>query len=200
MEWARIGMSLFVIVMVAARLSMSRRSLSLMAKQALALAAIGLALIVGYSYRDDLNEVFGRAAGTMIPSRGVRSGPGVMRFSADDSGQFFVDATVDEVPIRFLIDTGASGIALSRADALHLGFDPAQLRYTARFSTANGTTRAAPVTLRDLRIGPFDATDVPAWVNEGDLDQSLLGMSYLTKLGRVEIRGDTMTLERGRSP
>ena len=97
---------------------------------------------------------------------------------------------------RFLVDTGASGIALSKRDAERLGLKPEDLRYTAPFSTANGMTRATPVTLDAIKIGPMRAYSVHAWVNEGDLDQSLLGMSYLSTLGRVEIRGDTLILER----
>jgi aspartyl protease family protein len=94
------------------------------------------------------------------------------------------------------MDTGASGIALSRRDAGRLGLDTKDLRYTGLFSTANGMVRAAPVTLDSVQIGPLSANAVSAWVNEGDLDQSLLGMSYLSTLGRIEIKGDTLILER----
>jgi aspartyl protease family protein len=120
----------------------------------------------------------------------------MMRFQADDGGQFIVDATVNGKGVRFLIDTGASGIALSRRDAERLGFDDSKLNYDMPFSTANGMTRGARITLDSLQVGPLTAHGVRAWVNEGDLNQSLLGMSYLSTLGRVEIRGDTLTLER----
>jgi aspartyl protease family protein len=193
-----LGAVAFVLMLVARRFAVSRIRLGVMAKQALILIGLGAALVAGYSYRSDFGDLAGRAAGTIIPSRGVQTAPGVMRFSADENGQFFVDALVDDFPIHFLVDTGASGIALSQADALHLGFDAPELRYSATFSTANGTTRAAPVTLERLRIGPFSALNIPAWVNEGEMEQSLLGMSYLARLGRVEIRGDTLTLEQGR--
>ena len=99
-------------------------------------------------------------------------------------------------PYQFLVDTGASGIALSRRDAERLGFDDSKLNYDTPFSTANGMTRGARITLDALQVGPLTAHGVHAWVNEGDLDQSLLGMSYLSTLGRVEIKGDTLTLER----
>ena len=120
----------------------------------------------------------------------------MMRFTADDTGQFAIDATVNGVAVHFLMDTGASGIALSRRDADRLGFDPKALRYSDIVSTANGMTRAAPVMLDSIQIGPLSAESVHAWVNQGDLDQSLLGMSYLSTLGRIEIKGDTLILER----
>lgn len=99
--------------------------------------------------------------------------------------------------MRILIfNTGASGIALTKRDAERIGLDSAHLDYTSLFSTANGMVRAAPVKLDSLQIGPFDASSVPAAVDEGDLDMSLLGMSYLSTLGRIEIKGDTLTMER----
>ena len=185
-----------ILLLMVARLSVSTRPLGPMARQLAVFLAFGAVLVVGYSYKDDLDGVFGRAMGTIVPSRGVRIAPGMMRFTADESGQFAIDATVNGVAVHFLMDTGASGIALSRRDAGRLGIDPRDLRYSGIFSTANGMTRAAPVTLKSIEIGPLSADNVRAWVNEGDLDQSLLGMSYLSTLGRIEIKGDTLILER----
>jgi aspartyl protease family protein len=70
------------------------------------------------------------------------------------------------------------------------------LKFTQQFFTANGATRGAPVTLDTISIGPFEEAHVSAWVNEGDLRDSLLGMSFLSTLGRIEIRGGTLTIER----
>ncbi len=185
-----------VSVMVVSRLVMSRQALGAMGRQVLAVLAIFVVLMVGYSYRDDLGEIFDRALGTIAPSRGVRLAPGIMRFTADSEGQYHIDARVDGVGVHFLVDTGASGIALSRADARALGFDVKDLRFTELYSTANGMTRGAPVVLNSIEIGPLGATHVRASVNEGDLDESLLGMSYLSTLGRIEIKGDRLTIER----
>lgn len=197
-EEARFAQLAIVAAACAFFLAASRRRLSHMAMQAAIWLLLGAILLVGYSYRDDINAVLGRTAGTLVPARGVEVAPGVMRFTADDSGQFYIDAKVDGVAIHFLVDTGASGIALSQRDAERLGLKSDDLAYTARFSTANGTVRAAPVRLGSLAIGPFETTDIPAWVNEGELSDSLLGMSYLSTLGRIEIKGDTLTLERAR--
>ena len=92
--------------------------------------------------------------------------------------------------MRILIfNTGASGIALTKRDAERISLDSAHLDYTLLFSTANGTVRAAPLKLDSLQIGPVDAPSAPAAVDEGDLDMSLLGMSYLSTLGQLEIKG-----------
>jgi aspartyl protease family protein len=185
-----------ILVLMVMRLAVSTRPLGQMAKQLSFFLIAGTVLVVGYSYRDNLGAIVGRTLGAVVPGHGTQIAPGIMRFQADDAGQFVIDATVNDTEVHFLVDTGASGIALSKRDAERLGFKPEALRYTGLFSTANGTTRAAPVTLDAIKIGPMQAYSVHAWVNEGDLDQSLLGMSYLSTLGRVEIKGDTMILER----
>jgi len=185
-----------IVILMVLRLSASTQPLGRMAKQLSVFVALGAVLVVGYSYRDDLNAILGRTMGAVVPGRGTELAPGVMRFEADDGGSFVVNATVNGTAVRFLIDTGASGIALSQRDARRLGIDESTLDYSTPILTANGMTRAAQVTLRSLEVGPLTASDIHAWVNKGELDQSLLGMSYLSTLGRVEIRGHTLTLER----
>ncbi len=185
-----------VALLMVSRLAATRLALGQMARQMLAVVAFGVVLMVGYSYRNDLGGVFDRALGAIVPSRGIQVGQGRMQFTADDSGQFFIDAKVDGVGVHFLVDTGASGMTLSKEDARRLGYDLKDLRFTGQFSTANGATRAAPVTLDSIEIGPLTANNVRAWVNEGELNQSLLGMSYLSTLGRIDIQGDRMTIER----
>jgi aspartyl protease family protein len=185
-----------ILILMVMRLAASTKPLGPMAKQLSFFLIFGTVLVVGYSYRDNLGVMFGRTLGTVVPGHGTQIAPGMMRFQADDRGQFVIDAMVNGTAVQFLVDTGAGGIALSQRDADRLGLDPKDLRYTIPISTANGMTRAAAVTLDAIKIGPMDAYSVHAWVNEGDLDQSLLGMSYLSTLGRVEIRGDTLILER----
>lgn len=185
-----------MLILMVTRLAASTSPLGPKAKHLAVFLAAGTVLVVGYSYRDNMGVIFGRTLGSVVPGHGTEISPGIMRFQADDGGQFVIDATVNGTAVHFLVDTGASGIALSQRDAQRLGFDAKDLRYTSLFSTANGTTRGAPVTLDAIKIGPMEAYAVHAWVNEGDLNQSLLGMSYLSTLGRVEIKGDTLILER----
>ena len=185
-----------IVILMVLRLSVSTQPLGRMARQLSVFLALGTVLVVGYSYKEDLQAIFGRTMGDVVPGHGTQIAPGMMRFQADDGGQFVVNATVNGKGVRFLVDTGASGIALSRRDAERLGFDDSKLNFDTPFSTANGMTRGARITLDALQVGPLTAYGVHAWVNEGDLDQSLLGMSYLSTLGRVEIRGDTLILER----
>lgn len=198
MDWAQAIPGIVILILMVARLAASTKPLGPVARQMALIVAFGAVLVVGYSYRDDFHSLTDRLMGNIVPSRGVEVAPGMLRFTADDRSQFAIDAKVNGTAVHFLMDTGASGIVFSKRDAERLGFEPRQLIYSAAFSTANGLVRAAPVMLDDLQIGPLAATHVSAWVNEGDLDVSLLGMSYLSTLGRIEIKGDTLILERAR--
>jgi clan AA aspartic protease (TIGR02281 family) len=101
---------------------------------------------------------------------------------AGAGGHFVVEAVVNGAPVTFLVDTGASSVVLTMEDAERVGFRPESLRFTERFASANGEVRAAPVVLRELRVGQFSVFDMPASVNEAPLRVSLLGMSFLRRL------------------
>jgi clan AA aspartic protease (TIGR02281 family) len=101
---------------------------------------------------------------------------------AGAGGHFVVEAVVNGAPVTFLVDTGASHVVLTMEDAERVGFRPESLRFTERFASANGEVRAAPVVLRELRVGQFSVFDMPASVNEAPLRVSLLGMSFLRRL------------------
>ena len=106
---------------------------------------------------------------------------------AGPHGHFLVEAVVNGVPVDFLVDTGASHVVLSLQDARRLGFTPDHLQFTQQFQSANGTVRAAPVALRELRIGQLRLFDLEASVNGGPLPISLLGMSFLQRLSSYEV-------------
>jgi aspartyl protease family protein len=160
----------------------------------LAWGAVALVLVLGYSYRDDLTAVADRLTGELRPSEGALTGDRALTFRQSRGGHFLVEARIGETPVRFLVDTGASHVILSRADAARVGLDPAHLRYTQRFNTANGEILAAPVTLPSFSLGPVSFDNVPAYVSDGDFAGSLLGMSLLRRFRSYEVSNGTLTL------
>jgi clan AA aspartic protease (TIGR02281 family) len=109
-------------------------------------------------------------------------------------GHYVIEAAVNGAPVTFLVDTGASDIVLTMADAERLGFHPATLRFTQRFATANGEVRGAPVVLREIRVGQFSLFNAPASVNEAPLRVSLLGMSFLQQLNGYGVENGKLVL------
>lgn len=173
-----------------------RRRLGDTAKQVAAWVGVALVLVVGYSYRFELTALGARVVGEILPHRGVETGEAQVTFRAGVDGHYRVEALVDGVSLRFLVDTGASEVMLSRADARRLGFDVDGLAYTRLFSTANGTVRGAPVRLREIVLGPIRLTDVVASVNQAPMAGSLLGMTFLGRLAGYEVHGGTLTLSQ----
>lgn len=150
-----------------------------------------------YAYRHELTAVGDRLMAELVPGQGrpVADGRGMVFIAAAD-GHFYIEATVEGEPIRFLVDTGASVTALSPADARRLGFDLDALDYTVRTQTANGSTWNAPVTLRTVAVGLATVHDLRALVTRSDLQTSLLGVNFLERFSRYEIAGDRLTLYR----
>ncbi|MGN6422553.1 MAG: TIGR02281 family clan AA aspartic protease [Asticcacaulis sp.] len=109
-------------------------------------------------------------------------------------GHFWANASVNAHAVRFLVDTGATVVALTPQDAQRLGFDPASLVYNRKVTTANGATDAAAVTLSSVSVGQSAVQDVQALVLKDGLTTSLLGMSYLGRLSRIEATPSSLIL------
>jgi aspartyl protease family protein len=123
-------------------------------------------------------------------------GPRTVEIRRDDRGHFAVDGVVDGRRIGFMVDTGASVIALTQRDAGRLGFHPAQRDYVTSVRTANGTLRAAPVSLGMVEVGGVMVRNVDALVMPDEaLSENLLGLSFLSRLRRFEYREGRLVLE-----
>ena len=116
-----------------------------------------------------------------------------LTYHADKHGQFWVDGAANGAAVHFLVDTGAGSVALTLADAAAAGVGRGSLDFSARISTANGIARAAPVRLREVRVGQLSVNDVSAFVAE-NLHVSLLGMSFLKRVDSWEMRDGVLTL------
>lgn len=112
------------------------------------------------------------------------------------NGHYYLTLDVNDVPVDFVVDTGASQIVLSQEDAARVGIDPASLRYLGVANTANGQVRTAPVWLDRISLGEMQDFEVPAVVNDGQMDGSLLGMTYLDSFDTIQIRNGELILQR----
>jgi aspartyl protease family protein len=162
-------------------------------RAARAWAIILTVIVLIVAFRQELQAILGRVIGAVDPARPTISG-NVMRLEKRDDGHFYVRAEVNQVDILFMVDTGASNIALTRKDAERANFDPLSLQFTEDVQTASGTARAAPITISSLTIGPFTDRDLRGHVIDGDTN--LLGLNALDRYSSVRIEGDVMTIIR----
>jgi aspartyl protease family protein len=115
----------------------------------------------------------------------------------DGRGHFEVDARVNGRHIDFMVDTGASVIALTARDAARLGIHPAQNAFVAEVRTANGVVRGAPARLDVVEVGDLQLHDVAALVlPDQALSDNLLGLSFLSRLRRFEYSDGKLVLEQ----
>lgn len=110
-------------------------------------------------------------------------------------GHFWASGQVNGSDVRFLVDTGATAVALTPADATRLGLKPADLHYGFQVVTAAGQARAAPVKLASITVAGARLENVDALVIERGLDTSLLGMTYLGRLSGFQATRKTLVLQ-----
>lgn len=120
---------------------------------------------------------------------------GSIELQRNGDGHFYADVRVNGAPIRMLVDTGASGIALSREDAQIAGLATSIAMNDVVGKGADGDVRGEYVRLERVELGPLSASGLDAVVLNGG-EQSLLGQSFLRKFGNVQIEGDRMVLRQ----
>lgn len=120
--------------------------------------------------------------------------PTAASIAKSKDGHYWADAQVNNSRVRFLVDTGASAVSLTAADAARLGFAPSSLDYRYKVMTANGESRGAKIKLASVSVAGARVTDVEALVIDKGLDTSLLGMTYLGRLARTEMTPTTLIL------
>jgi aspartyl protease family protein len=159
------------------------------------LAATGMAL----QLREENAAGEGRSAMAMVqPATAAQPAGGNTAFLyADARGHFFADVTVRGIPIRTMVDTGASVVSFSAEDAAKIGLREEAGQRKAQFRTANGIVIASMVKVPELRLQGITVHDVEAAIMpRGAMQGTLLGMSFMRKLQSYESRGTSMVLRR----
>lgn len=166
----------------------NRRNLSKMLQQALIWVFLFVGVIVAVGLWQDIRNM-------SFPRQAVLSNEQIELPRAPD-GHYYLIADVNGAAIRFVVDTGATDIVLRRQDALSAGIDPDTLTFWGEAMTANGPVKTAPIRLEQISIGPITDSGVRAWVNSGQMETSLMGMSYLQRFSKIEITPGSLVLTR----
>lgn len=164
------------------------------ARNVLLWLAVGLVLIIGFSYQNELMDLGFRLRGALFPGYAVQTGAHEMTISEGEGGHYHVYGTVNGVQIRFLIDTGATDIVLDPDDARRIGLKLEDLRFDKPFGSANGIGHGASITADALAVGPIRFAHVRMSVNSAPMGSSLLGMAFLNRLKSYSFSGGKLTL------
>lgn len=163
------------------------------------------AIMIGLgTFMAQLADRMSSASATAVPRQTVavaasapRAGYRSLNIPSDSRGHFQTEGRIDGQRIGFMIDTGASVVALNERSAARFGLRPARSDYNATVTTANGTIKAARTRLAMLDVGGLIVRDVEAMVLPDEaLSENLLGLSFLSKLKRFEYANGQMVLEQ----
>jgi aspartyl protease family protein len=156
------------------------------------IAFIGVVL---YAYRFEFSDFKNRILVEINPSKAVVNQGEEIIINISQDGHFYLDTKINNVQIRFMIDTGASDIVLNQDDAKKIGINLTRLNFNKRYETANGTVFGASLTLPEIEISGIIFKDVAVSINGGKLDVSLLGMDFLRNFKRYEFFQDKLILQ-----
>lgn len=179
---------LLLIAVVVWFLAQNRQTLNKTLQQALVWVFLFIGVIAAVGLWDDIRN-------TVRPMQAVLEN-GKIELPRAPNGHFYLTAQVNGTPIRFVVDTGATDIVISSDDAKAAGIDTRNLAFVGEAMTANGTVKTAPVRLKQVSVGPIDDHNVRAWVNGGQMDTSLMGMSYLQRFSKIEMTPRALVLTR----
>lgn len=156
-------------------------------RMALAWGLIFVGMMAGYGLWSDIRQ------GAM-PVQMVSEG-GEVEVPISPDGHYYLTLEINGTAVPFMVDTGASGMVLATEDAARLGIEAEALRFTGEAKTANGVVRTAQVTLPVVELGPFRNEGFRAYVTEGEMPGSLLGMDYLGQF-RMEFGAGRLVLRQ----
>ncbi|WP_127145700.1 retropepsin-like aspartic protease family protein [Pelagibacterium montanilacus] len=195
-ETARLIPLLLILTLVASAVIGRRHRLGEILSNFTIWIAIGAVLMVGYTYRDELAGVGQRVMGELNPGAAIiNEQTGNVRINRGMAGNFRVETAVNGARIPMIFDTGASAVVLTNADARAAGIDTSVLGYSVPVQTANGTGYAAATTLSRLEVGNIARDNVRAFVvQEGALETSLLGMTFLETLTRFSVTRNALEM------
>lgn len=173
-------------------------------RDAVIIGAVGVGLVIAFQHRDTLYHMAGLERSTSqtnvlaeaspASTKQVNQGSVVSIPKSQRDGQFWADATVNSGYVRFLVDTGASTVALTKQDAQKAGIRLHELSYNVPISTAGGRNMAARVKLKSISVGSITLRNIDALVVPEGLETSLLGMTYLGQLQKVEATPSALLL------
>jgi aspartyl protease family protein len=127
----------------------------------------------------------------------AQTGDRTLSIPHDGRGHFETEGRIDGQRIGFMVDTGASVIALNETSAARFGLRPSRSDYNATVTTANGTIKAARTRIAMIDVGGLVVRDVDAMVLPDEaLSENLLGLSFLSRLKRFEYANGMMVLEQ----
>jgi aspartyl protease family protein len=169
-------------------LAQGRENLGRTAQQAVVWGLIFVGMIAGFGLWGDIRN-------DVAPRQSIISDT-MIEIPRSADGHYYAVLELNGQAVRFVIDTGATDVVLTKSDAARVGLELNALAYSGSATTANGVVRTAPARIAEFQFGAITDRDIRVFVNQGKMAESLLGMSYLQRFGKIEIARDRLLLTR----
>ena len=166
----------------------TRQSMGKSLRMLMAWGLLFFGLIAGYGLWEDVRR-------DIAPRQTVLQDGSEIQVPRGRGGHYFLDVNVAGTPITFIVDTGATDVVLTLDDARAIGLDPDNLPFLGSAQTANGPVKTAFTTVDFMSVGPVRYDRVQVAVNGGEMRESLLGMSFLSRFDKIEIGRDGLVLK-----
>lgn len=185
---------IILVALISSLISRKDISFSKILKYLAIWSLIGFVAIALYSYRYEFSDFKSRIAGEINPSAAQVTNSGEIIIRASEDGHFYINTKINGSAVRFMIDTGASDITLTKIDAEKAGINLKTLQFNKAYQTANGVSYGAFCILKKFEIDEAVFYDVKASVNSAEMSTSLLGMSFLRQFKKYEFYQDKLAL------
>lgn len=186
-------LKIFCLIIIFLSLTNSKIKFSMIIRTVFIWLFIIFIFIAMYSYKYEIQNFFSRIIANIIPYRTYMNDDKSISIKISDNNHYMINAIVDGVEILFLIDTGATNTVLSLKDAKLIGADIDNLIYNIPVNTANGISFCASYKIDYIEIGDIKISDMSILISK-NMDESLLGMSFLNRLKSFQFSDNVLTL------
>jgi aspartyl protease family protein len=188
-------MAVGMLVLVGSALFSRRIGFGEIVRTALSWVAIFAVFIVGFSYKNEIVDVWNRVTGELTGANNQQIVGSTLKIRLSEDGHYWVNAIVNGENMDFLIDSGATTTAMTLSDAQRADVEISESSFPVIVDTANGAVEAQRGRIQRLTIGSIETVDLPVIVAEEFGDSNVIGMNFLSKLKSWRVEGSEMILE-----
>jgi aspartyl protease family protein len=157
-------------------------------------AIIGLLILIIYSFRNEISAVKDRVVGDLIPNKAINKNHEQLIINISNDDHYYINLDINKKNIKFMVDTGASDIVISKEMAVYLGINIDNLIFDKIFITANGKVSGASTYFEEVSISGVKFYNVAVSISDGKLTTPLLGMSFLRRFYKYEFYQEKLIL------
>jgi aspartyl protease family protein len=193
-EWSNIIYVIILIVLLIMGFSNKELSLKKFFEYAGLWIIIALVALILYSYRFEFFEVKDRVLSDLFPSKAINKNHQQLTINVSQDGHYYLSIKIKNLPVRFMIDTGASEVVIDKNLAIKLGYDLKNINYNKVFQTANGETYGASIYFDEVDVSGIKFYNIQGSITDSRLATPLLGMTFLKKFYKYEFYRNKLIL------